>query len=685
MYFYISLKAKEFFGRTIINVKKRRLFTLLVILTLALSTFFTCNFNLGNKSVFQTALANTYPKSNHVAMVPDNWAWNGTSSDGGGLYVGTSWPNGDSFTFSNVSVGALENGNIANPLSDYDTVVLWATRFKFGEAWSNSTFRSNILNFTIDGGKLIIYVSEIDSSNSENANAFTNFIYPFTINSPGHTGSSSGNLTNYVNETLSSTNPADASYISLTRIVSQTDIGDATVMVSRDGNWSTDLFAVNVNNVGGPVHAYAFYGVGLIIFNGLDYDRTPINGQNYKYGPITPPTNGNGTGAQEMLWWRELSAQNLGASVNVNGLTLSPGDAVNPVNTSHVVTAKVRNMTNNSPISGVPVNFTIISGPNTNLTGYGTTNSNGETTFNWSSSVVGIDTLQATIPNSIIGNPPISSIATKTWVIPGPLAVSVSPSNWTMDFGQSSLLLTATPNGGSLNYTRYQWYLNGSAMLAQTLPTYTFTPNATGLYLIAATVTDSVNTTSPPSNATITVNTYPNVTITPVGPLTMETGATQLFLANATGGSVPIHYQWNVSAVNVGVDNSNYTFTAGSGSANITCTITDSASVPVSVVSNTVLITVNGTAPTPTPTSSSSGGGGDSSGSSGSSDTSTSTKTNPTPTPTDTPSPTPTPTPPDQYPTPVFTFTFGWVEIAIISLLAVVLVVIIIAVFRSFK
>ena len=38
--------------------------------------------------------------------------------------------------------------------------------------------------------------------------------------------------------------------------------------------------------------------------------------------------------------------------------------------------------------------------------------------------------------------------------------VTVSPSSWTMDVGQSKTF-TATPSGGSGSYTSYQWYVNG--------------------------------------------------------------------------------------------------------------------------------------------------------------------------------------------------------------------------------
>jgi YVTN family beta-propeller protein len=87
-----------------------------------------------------------------------------------------------------------------------------------------------------------------------------------------------------------------------------------------------------------------------------------------------------------------------------------------------------------------------------------------------------------------------------------PLAVSVSPSSWTMDIGQTKLF-NATASGGSGSYTSYQWYVNGSAQSGQTAATFSFTPTNLGSYSITATATDSTSLTSSQSAAAIvTVN-----------------------------------------------------------------------------------------------------------------------------------------------------------------------------------
>jgi hypothetical protein len=354
--------------------------------------------------VCSSAQAFTFSKSSKIAMVP-----NANSNNGGGLYTGTTWPDGGSFTFSNVAPADIANGAISNPITagGYDTVVLMAMDFNFATYWADTDFSNRITDFVNAGGKLIIYTSEFTSGT-----AFSNFLYPFTVDTPGQTGSFSGTLTNLADDTLSSNNSATdtypnglGSYIDLSKITSQTDaVGDLTVMTSYNSHWYIDMFGKNVNNVGGPGHTYAFYGNGLIIFNGLDVD--------YASGS---PTNANGAGAINMIWWRELCAQELGPSVSVNGLTLTPASDTNLIPGSHTLTATVRNTQTNNPVSGVVVTFSIISGPNIGLTGSGTTNVNGTVTFTYSSSTIGTDTIQASIP-SATGGADITSTATKEWV-----------------------------------------------------------------------------------------------------------------------------------------------------------------------------------------------------------------------------------------------------------------------------
>jgi hypothetical protein len=341
--------------------------------------------------------AYTYPKSSKVAMVPSN-----SCSNGGSLYVGSSWPLGDSFTFTNVAVANIANGAIADPIAagGYDTVVLMTPNFNFATYWADADFSSRITSFVNGGGKLIIYDSE-EMSN------YASFVVPFTVYSPGQTGSSGGTIVNIADDALSSSNPADASYVNLATLTSQTDaVGDCDVMVSFNPAWYIDMTGINVDKVGGPVHTYAFYGAGVIIYNGLDIDYAGA-----------APSNTNGNGAIGMVWWRELTGPgSIGPGVSVSGLTLTPATATNTVGDLHTVKATVQDSILN-PKPGVVVTFTITSGPNAGLTGQDTTDANGEATFSWTSSVPGTDVVQASIPNAPGALPTtITTTANKDWV-----------------------------------------------------------------------------------------------------------------------------------------------------------------------------------------------------------------------------------------------------------------------------
>ena len=185
--------------------------------------------------------------------------------------------------------------------------------------------------------------------------------------------------------------------------------------------------------------------------------------------------------------------------------------------------------------------------------------------------------------------------------------VSVSPSSWTMDVGQSKTF-SATPSGGSGSYpsTGYQWYVGGSAQPGQTGSTFSYSPGSSGSYSITVTVTDSLGSTSAQSPAaTVNVAASPTVSITPTGPITMDVGQVQAFTAAASGGSGALSYQWYLDGSAVGSNSASYSYTAAGSSHSVTCRVTDSASAPVtSPASNSVSITVNSAlvAPNVTPT-----------------------------------------------------------------------------------
>jgi outer membrane protein assembly factor BamB len=175
---------------------------------------------------------------------------------------------------------------------------------------------------------------------------------------------------------------------------------------------------------------------------------------------------------------------------------------------------------------------------------------------------------------------------------------TILPDSLSTDVGQITQF-SVNIYGGS-GRLHYQWYLDDHAV-GTDATTYSY--NASGIaHWVHCVVTDSAsNPSQAASNAvSIQVSATPNVSISPDGPLTLDSGQAQEFIALSTGGSGLIHYQWFLDNAAVGSDSSSYSYTASEASHSVTCKVTDSASIPVtSLASNAVLITVNSALSTP--------------------------------------------------------------------------------------
>jgi len=171
----------------------------------------------------------------------------------------------------------------------------------------------------------------------------------------------------------------------------------------------------------------------------LDGTGTPVSGQTIafeiiagphitKYGTGTTDSKGNAiwsyvgttvgkdtivaTGYdQTSIYVYETWQQ---SSLTVN---LTPITAINPLGTEHTITATVKN-SSGGPAVNEKVNFSIISGPNSPLSGSGTTNSKGQVTFIYTGSGgIGIDKIQASVAKN--GNITYSNTIQKEWVTSG--------------------------------------------------------------------------------------------------------------------------------------------------------------------------------------------------------------------------------------------------------------------------
>ena len=185
------------------------------------------------------------------------------------------------------------------------------------------------------------------------------------------------------------------------------------------------------------------------------------------------------------------------------------------------------------------------------------------------------------------------------------VAPSVSASPSTVDQGQTSVvsMTAAAASGGTPSYT-YQWFMeipNGTSYaVGSGSNPYNFITAAStiiGIWNFILQVTDSTGAALNSTSVSVTVNATPTVSVTPVGPVTMDVGQSELFTCAASGGTGALSYQWYLGGGAVSGaagTGSTYTFTpASEGSPTIYCTVTDSANAPVTSVSNTVSIIVN--------------------------------------------------------------------------------------------
>ncbi len=314
--------------------------------------------------------------------------------------------------FVDLSVEAIRD-NATDPLvaGGYDTVVLVGI-CDINNFLSNNQFKSRIENFVSNGGKLIIWDSECRSTD------YSKFIYPFITSNPGQMGST-GTLSDLEENTLSSKNILSDNYINVSYISNQTTaVGDANVLITQDPNWCIDMTAENYNGVTGPVHTYAQYGKGLIIYDG--FDKTDLNaGQ----------AVGTADGIQNLakIWMLELKQawnpvpndpatgnSGLPCLIPVVGIQLSPESATVPISKYHTILAKIVDQAGN-PGSGVTVTFTVKSGPHTGIGGTGITDSAGIATFSYKGMRAGVDSIEASA--TVNGSSVISKTVNNEWII----------------------------------------------------------------------------------------------------------------------------------------------------------------------------------------------------------------------------------------------------------------------------
>ncbi|MEM2995279.1 MAG: PKD domain-containing protein [Candidatus Bathyarchaeia archaeon] len=141
-------------------------------------------------------------------------------------------------------------------------------------------------------------------------------------------------------------------------------------------------------------------------------------------------------------------------------------------------------------------------------------------------------------PITVVMDAPHTATAHYTQI--QPLTASISPSTAKIKIGES-VTFTSTVSGGTKPY-QYQWYLNGTPASADG-NSWTFTPTATGTYIVYLIVTDASANTAKSNEATVTVASSLTVSISPTS-ASILLGEQVTFTSTVSGGYTPYKYQW---------------------------------------------------------------------------------------------------------------------------------------------
>ena len=126
-----------------------------------------------------------------------------------------------------------------------------------------------LLQWVSSGHKLIIRDADVCSSSD-----YAFLPYGFSTVAAGASGSR-GTLLSIADPSTLGSGPKDTAHaLDVGAYLKHTfqQVGDSDIVITKDPRWCGHLFATNSVGVSGWVHAYARYGRGLIIYDGLDRD-----------------------------------------------------------------------------------------------------------------------------------------------------------------------------------------------------------------------------------------------------------------------------------------------------------------------------------------------------------------------------------------------------------------------------
>jgi hypothetical protein len=173
------------------------------------------------------------------------------------------------FSFSNVPLSQVTSAKLAQ----FDTVALIQVKVEN----LSEPAKVALARFVADGGKLLIHDSDETKLNDYSWLLPGGYSTRVGAGCEG-CGGMSGRST-ITNSSLMSTNPADASYVSLGDLARFTDaVGDANLLVSTDPRWFALASGTNSNANGESGAQVAFANNnGLVVYNGFDTDFVKTN------------------------------------------------------------------------------------------------------------------------------------------------------------------------------------------------------------------------------------------------------------------------------------------------------------------------------------------------------------------------------------------------------------------------
>ena len=132
-------------------------------------------------------------------------------------------------------------------------------------------FKQALFQWVAAGHKLIIQDSDVCAGND--APKYPFMPYPFATVNPGAAGAA-GVAEILEDSTLVSSNPRGPGYVDVGSWMSGlNDLGDSNVVVQYDARWCGAMWAKNKLGKNGFALAYAHYGRGLMIYDGVDSDQ----------------------------------------------------------------------------------------------------------------------------------------------------------------------------------------------------------------------------------------------------------------------------------------------------------------------------------------------------------------------------------------------------------------------------